>query len=268
MHRHPRVSAAVVVALASLTDEARSQQVAPNVGSPGSAPTAAAPSPAAPAAASPSLAAPPSVPAMTPPVAPEGPLAATPWAPPSAAAPLARGPYDCAPLAPPGYGYFLVPAESPFAPAVGAGSRGVPGVTGASMLEYTEGQPVPLGYHLERRARRGLVLAGSLTAGVPFLVSFLTGLSIGLSGSRRDGEATVALMAPVVGPFITIHTAEAEGAGVLWLMLDGAAQLAGIGMLIGGLVAQQDKLIRDYQDASLVPDVRVGPGSATATWTF
>jgi hypothetical protein len=161
------------------------------------------------------------------------------------------------------------PGVHPFAlPGVGAAPRGVSGVTGAPLLEYTEGQPIPPGYHLEQRARRGLVLAGSLTAGVPFLVSFLTGLSIGLSGSRRDGEATVALMAPLVGPFITIETAGAGGAGILWLMLDGVAQLAGTGMLIGGLVAKEDKLVRDYQDASLVPDVRVGPGAATATWTF
>lgn len=187
--------------------------------------------------------------------------------------PGAPGPYGCAPIAPPGYGYFLLPASGlGFPPYAGAHplplARPAAGVTGAPVLDYTEGQPVPVGYHVEQRARRGLVLAGSLTAGIPFLVSFLTGLSIGLSGSRSDGEATVAMMAPIVGPFITIETSGAEGAGVLWLLLDGAAQVAGTGMLIGGLVAKEDKLVRDYQDASLTPDVRVGPGGATATWTF
>ncbi|MBM4360824.1 MAG: hypothetical protein FJ096_22200 [Deltaproteobacteria bacterium] len=176
----------------------------------------------------------------------------------------ATGPFPCAPPPPPaGYAYFLLPAN-----AGAMGSTLVPTVVGPDVLDHEPGQIVPPGYRVEQRARRGLVIAGSVTAGVPFVVSFLTGLSIGLSGSRREGEAFWPLMLPVVGPFVTMGTSGSEGAGTLWLALDGLAQVGGVAMLVGGLVAKTPKLVRETPTVSLVPSVDVAPGRASATWTF
>jgi hypothetical protein len=137
-------------------------------------------------------------------------------------------------------------------------------------LPYEEGESVPPGYTLKTRAVRSMVIAGSVTFGATYLVSLLTSATI-LAADSNDGKQLAPMFAPIVGPFITIGTARAEGAGTLWLVLDGLAQTAGAVMLIYGLAAEEKYLQRNPMgtaDLVLRPDVLVGPGSASLRWKF
>jgi hypothetical protein len=80
-----------------------------------------------------------------------------------------------------------------------------------------------------------------------FLLAYLPAFYIGAIGSAVDsaGEETglTPLLIPVAGPFITIGTAEAEGAGIFWLMLLGLAEAGGAGVGIAGLVMPDEKVL-------------------------
>lgn len=65
------------------------------------------------------------------------------------------------------------------------------------VIRYEPGVAPPAGYHLEENPRKGLIVAGALTFGIPYLIS----LTIG--GASRH-EADRWLMMPVVGPVGTL----------------------------------------------------------------
>ncbi len=123
-------------------------------------------------------------------------------------------------------------------------------------LPYYESQPIPNGYHLESRARRGLVIAGAITLGVPYV------FSASVASSSKDDRDTW-LVLPVVGPFIdfgsrkgcdTAYCGSGDSDARFLLMLDGLTQAAGATMLIVGLAYPQKLLVRD--------NVWLGPGDA------
>src|SRR5882724_2963047 len=64
-------------------------------------------------------------------------------------------------------------------------------------LRYVEGRPVPAGYHVEMRPRKGLVISGAIVFGVPYFLS----LSVAAS-SKNDADRW--LYAPLVGPFVDL----------------------------------------------------------------
>jgi hypothetical protein len=138
-------------------------------------------------------------------------------------------------------------------------------------LPYEEGENIPPGYELKTRPVRSMVIAGSITFGAPYLISLLTGATE-LAAQGSDGTKFAPMFAPIVGPFITIGTAKSDGAGTLWLVLDGVAQTAGAVMLVYGLVADEKYLKRATQPgtAELLthPTVMVGPRSAALRWQF
>lgn len=164
---------------------------------------------------------------------------------------------------PPGYGAMppgYYPPPYAFYPQVN--------VLPPATLPYEEGESVPPGYQLKTRAVRSMVIAGSVTFGATYLVSLLTASTV-LAADSDDGKELAPLFAPVVGPFIAIGTAKAEGAGTLWLVLDGLAQTAGAVMLIYGLAADEKYLQRMPQGTALFkPEVFVGPKSASLRWKF
>lgn len=229
--------------------------------------TVAAAQPAQPAPPSPA----PPAPAPTPPpgLVPTYPPGVKPGAAPAPAAPAA--PPSAAPAAPPGYapppgyGYGYPPGYGYGYPAPYSyyppGANLAPPLT----LPYDEGQTVPNGYQIKSRAVRSLVVAGSVTFGSTYLVSLLTASTV-LAGSPSDGKQLTPLFAPVVGPFIAVGTAHSSGAGTLLLVLDGLAQTGGAAMLIVGLAAEEKYLQRSA--AARLPEVRVGPGSASLRWSF
>jgi hypothetical protein len=126
-------------------------------------------------------------------------------------------------------------------------------------LRYVEGRPIPPGYHLETRARRGLVVTGPIIFGIPYVLSASVGAS-----SRYDPDRWLYL--PVVGPFAdlgargsqctrtsfptssgtsTTEICNDDSAARFFLMLDGLLQTAGATMLILGLALPSHHLLRD-----------------------
>lgn len=152
---------------------------------------------------------------------------------------------------PPGYG----------TPAGTLALPGAPPKTYRDMpaeLPYEEGDPVPYGYRPETRIRKGLVIGGAVTLGSLYLIS----ASIGSLANDIDSSSDefTPLFFPVVGPFITIKTADSEGSGTFFLLIDGVGQSAGLAMLIAGLASPRSVLIRNDLAEVRVAPVVVGDG--------
>jgi hypothetical protein len=123
-------------------------------------------------------------------------------------------------------------------------------------MRYVEGRPIPPGYHVETRAKKGLVISGSIIFGVPYLLS----MSVAAS-SRYPPDRW--LYAPVVGPFVNLATRSdscnpngtngtnasfdcTDDSGVrFFLMMDGLMQVAGATMFVLGLALPTTLLVRD-----------------------
>ncbi|HMI85005.1 MAG TPA: hypothetical protein VK550_12980 [Polyangiaceae bacterium] len=123
-------------------------------------------------------------------------------------------------------------------------------------MKYVDGKPIPAGYHIETRVRKGLVVSGPIIFGVPYLLSMSVAASSKYAPDRW-------LYAPVVGPFVnlasrgddcnpnfssstsTTVTCAGDSSTRFFLMLDGLMQTAGATMLILGLALPQTLLVRD-----------------------
>jgi hypothetical protein len=108
-------------------------------------------------------------------------------------------------------------------------------------LPYKEGDPIPPGYEISSRPRRGLIIGGAVTLGTTWLLSVLTASFVDSFGRTNP---LWPLYIPVVGPFIAIGTAESEGAGTAYLVIDGIAQAGGLAMIIAGFAAAETRLER------------------------
>ena len=138
------------------------------------------------------------------------------------------------------------------------------------MLPYKEGEPPPEGYYLAKQSRRGLTIAGIAVFGGAYALSVIGALSV-LTDSNSNGGYEP-LFIPIVGPFITMGTAddtELDDMGTL-LLLDGAAQTAGAVMFIIGMVSGEKRVYKrnDTSHALPAPELLVGPGSASVRWQF
>jgi hypothetical protein len=122
-------------------------------------------------------------------------------------------------------------------------------------LRYVEGRPIPPGYHLEQRPRKGLVVSGSIVFGIAYFLS----LSVAASSKYEPDRW---LYAPIAGPFIdlgnrkencntipnnlgTTTTCSDDSSERFFLMADGLMQTAGATMLVLGLALPQKLLVRD-----------------------
>ena len=130
--------------------------------------------------------------------------------------------------------------------------------------EWHEGDPVPPGYHGEKQVYVPLVMAGAIQLGTSWLtlgvppgaILLAAGSESSCSGCTAAGAT---LLVPAVGPFLTMIVlgayGEAQPVGYVLLTVDGLIQGAGLGMLIAGLVMQEDVLVR----APGGPDVVIKP---------
>ena len=132
---------------------------------------------------------------------------------------------------PPGYGYGVPPTP----------------MLGPKKMDYEEGDPIPPGYHVDTKIRKGLVIGGAVTFGVCYLFSalFASTLESANDALGSSNDDYVPLYIPVVGPFITIGSAQSEGAGTFLLVIDGIAQAGGLAMFIAGLAAPSSELVRN-----------------------
>lgn len=110
-------------------------------------------------------------------------------------------------------------------------------------LPYEDGEPVPDGYHLDSRMRRGLIIGGSVVLGV-FYLPFALGSALGVDLDREDALDYVGGFVPVAGPFILMATNDTGSARVLFLA-GGLAQAGGAAMLLAGIFAKQPYLRRN-----------------------
>jgi hypothetical protein len=139
-------------------------------------------------------------------------------------------------------------------------------------LPYEEGDPVPDGYRVVKQKRRGLIIAGSITTGVPWVL----GVTAAVSNDFRDN--TGLLLIPVIGPWAMLATdtardgscsststsadlCTASKAGVRGvLVLDGLVQLAGGTMFAAGMFFPRLRLVRKDVTVGFVPTT-LGRGS-------
>jgi hypothetical protein len=128
-------------------------------------------------------------------------------------------------------------------------------------LRYREDAPIPRGYHVEERIRKGLVIGGAITLGIPYTI----GLAAASGSSFRNESGWLAL--PALGPFITLGRRRADchagseavscfGDVMLGfaLVLDGMVQTAGATLLLIGVSTRKTELVRnDLATVSLLP---------------
>lgn len=161
----------------------------------------------------------------------------------------------------PGYGYAppsnygMPPQYAPIWPAP------------RYIYDYEPGEQVPPGYHVETRAHRGLVIGGAVTFSSAYLLSIL-GAVAGATDGGKGPKKYLPLLIPAAGPFVTIGTANSEGAGTALLMLDGMAQVGGVVLFIVGMSTDQELLVRNDVRTGFVPRVDLGPRSGSLTWKF
>jgi len=134
---------------------------------------------------------------------------------------------------------------------------------------YRDGMPLPYGYRLEERPRRGLVLAGWLAAGIPYGISVM--LAAGADFENESGW----LVVPFFGPWLTLGRREydcdgrndqrcLENAVIAPLILSGIAQAAGGTLLILGYTLTKRWAVRNDLGFTVLPS-RVGSGHGV-TW--
>lgn len=178
------------------------------------------------------------------------PAPAQPVPPPPARAPEAAPVGPGAPTAaPPGY--------PPYPPAM---------MFGPSQLPYSENDPIPPGYEINTRPRMGLAKAGIATFVPLYGLSVLFG-SVYLGSETGDAKRYGAMLIPVVGPFATIGTADADE-GTLFLVLDGIGQITGATLFIAGMLADEKYLARQTAGLNLRPEVFITPKSIAMRWQF
>jgi hypothetical protein len=96
-------------------------------------------------------------------------------------------------------------------------------------------QPVPRRY----RPRRGLMIGGIAMLGASYIIGVVSGavlMDIDRDACRSCKDVGPLLFIPLAGPFVAIPQAN-SGDGMLVLL--GAMQIAGAGLLIGGIVQYQ-----------------------------
>jgi hypothetical protein len=120
------------------------------------------------------------------------------------------------------------------------------------ITDWSEGEPIPPGYHESTRIRKGLVIGGAVLFGTTYLFSaFAATLGAATesdcygTGCGSTGNPLTALFIPAVGPFIQMAHSGNGAVGNFWLALDGIAQVGGITMFAVGFAAPKTVLVRN-----------------------
>lgn len=133
-----------------------------------------------------------------------------------------------------------------------------PAVLGPARLAAVPNQAPPVGYHEVQENTPGLIVAGSITFGVTWVVfNLFPGL---IASSAGCGECGF-LMIPVVGPVvlgIASNNITAQSGLIGLLAIDTIVQAGGMAMLIAGLAITKTVWVRDYRPLSVVPILTPG----------
>jgi hypothetical protein len=116
------------------------------------------------------------------------------------------------------------------------------------ITDWSEGEPIPAGYHESTRVRKGLVIGGAVTFGSMYLITALSA-SILVSANNDcvgcSNGSWGTLFIPAVGPFVAMGNSGNGAVGNFWLAFDGVVQVAGLTMLTIGLAAPKTVLVRN-----------------------
>jgi len=135
-----------------------------------------------------------------------------------------------------------------------------------SRLPYSENDPIPAGYEIQTRPRMGLAKAGIATFVPLYGLSVLFGATY-LGSETGDASRYGPMLVPVIGPFITMGTADGGGANI-FLLLDGVGQLTGAALFIAGMLSEEKYLSRRTAGLNLRPEVFISPKSVAMRWQF
>jgi hypothetical protein len=126
-------------------------------------------------------------------------------------------------------------------------------------LPYEDGDPIPPGYRLVKRKRRGLIIAGSIVTGVPWVFGVMAAVT------ENFQDNTGLLLIPVIGPWAMLATNTARDRGCSngyctvdksalrgVLVFDGLVQTAGAAMFVAGMIPRV-RLVRNDVVVSVVP---------------
>ncbi len=119
-----------------------------------------------------------------------------------------------------------------------------------------QGGPIPTGYHLEERPRKGLIISGALLTGIPWAIGLAA-----VSGSNFPNSSGW-LAVPALGPWLTLlarhdSTCGYDGNNVCIddglnslartaLVFDGLVQTAGAVLFIVGVASPAKVVARDF----------------------
>lgn len=134
-------------------------------------------------------------------------------------------------------------------------------------MPYTGG-PIPYGYKLEEKRSLGLMVAGATLFGLSYALSaYSANIRPGVgSGSGFEMAPWDALYIPVTGPFA--FSAYAPGGTAFIFILEGVAQVAGLGMFFGGLLLPKSVLVRNELPTAYRPTLHIGPGQVRLEMHF
>jgi hypothetical protein len=138
-------------------------------------------------------------------------------------------------------------------------------------FDFQQGDKMPEGFHLEETPRYGLVAGGAVTFGTLWIASIFTAIGLDKEPAQDDDpnfdDMYWPMFIPAVGPLIAIGTADSSGTGAAILALDGALQLAGIGMFIAGFAAPTVEIVED-RDLTITPMADSGGGGLSLSTEF
>ncbi len=129
-------------------------------------------------------------------------------------------------------------------------------------LPYNSGDPIPPGYVLDSRSRKGLWIPGVIMVGAPWA------LGVSIASLADFDNASGWLAVPVLGPWITLAARDkscdttfsgscdesADRVVRFYLVLDGLVQGAGAVMAVAGFASKKEELIRtDFASFKVLP---------------
>ncbi len=226
--------------------------------------------------------------APLPPPTPSAQVAPGPSESPTLPAPPGQGSGDTAAAAsnspeatPPAYTapVYVPPVVSPY-PPYGSGFAPYPNPTvdpRPRYLPYREGEPAPPGYEYEEEIRRGPVVGGFITLGVPYLLGLL------IAAQEEYDNKKAFLVIPALGPWLTLLTRDSscdpslpisscdeDSAARFALVLDGLLQTAGGVIAASGLFNKKKRYVRsDWRpQISLVPRPLASGMALTVSGSF
>ncbi len=128
-------------------------------------------------------------------------------------------------------------------------------------LQWQSGEAIPPGYSVADGPDKRFVIGGITTFGALYVSSVIGGL-IGVAAGAGDEFSP--LFVPLVGPFLTVATSNADRAAAYVLALDGIGQIAGGTFFLVGFLKKDHWLKRD----DLVPQLSIGPRGASLRMEF